>query len=154
MKICNTFDYHKLYPNYQLQNIWVFLTFTSRNVVILILHRTQDFSIMEVNAYLCRLYKDFKTCQNSLYGQGAISTKSKTIPLFPSIYLIFLFHLPTPVCPPSPSPTSISPLPTPHLLLGVVRPPLRESAKTIKIRQNHQQMVEAERLQVKSQLEL
>lgn len=123
MEIHNASDDPKLYSIYQLQNIWVFLMFINRNVIILILHRIQDFSNMEVNAYLCMLYKDFKTCQTNLYGQGAISTKYKSIPFFPSIYLIFFsFHLQTPVCPPFPSPTPTSPIPTHHLLLGVLRP--------------------------------
>lgn len=128
--------------------------FTNRNVIILILHRLQDFSNMEVNAYLCMLYKDFKTCQNNLYGQGAISTKCKSIPFFHSIYLIF-FHF---TYKPQYALPSLLPPYIPHS-----HPPstpwgfkasLRQSPKSTKILQNLQQEVEAERLQVQSQLEL
>lgn len=41
------------------------------------------------------------------------------------LFNYFSFHLQTPVCPASTSPTPISPIPTHHLLLGVLSPPLR-----------------------------
>lgn len=108
---------------------------------------------MHIFACYIKISKPVK--KKSLHGQGALSTKCKSIPLFPSIYLIFFISSTNPSMPSLPFSHFYTPLPTlPHLLLGVVRPPLRESAKSTKILQNHQQVVEAERLQVKSQFEL
>lgn len=113
--------------------------FTNRNVIILTLHRIQDFSNMVVSAYLCMLYKDFKTCQNNLYGQGAKSTKCKSIPFFPSIYLI-IFHFtykPQYALPPLLPP--LYPHSHPPSTPWGFKSSLKKSTKSTKILQNHQQ---------------